>query len=186
MKSALSEIIKYGVISDKKLFVFLEHNYAKVLRREAQALSHVVTSSARIKARVVEKDEFDRKGLRAILNYGHTVGHAVEAASSYSGRYDHGEAVAVGMVVAAKLAEKLNILSARDALRIESLIAKCGLPTKIRGLKLSVIRKALAHDKKFVNGKTRMILPTGIGRVRIVDNIPERIIKEEIKKSIKG
>ncbi len=181
LKSGLSEIIKCGVISDKKIFEFLEHNYAKVLRRETRALEHVITHSAGIKARVVEKDEFDRKGLRAILNYGHTVGHAVEAASSYSGAYDHGQAVSIGMVVAARIAEKLKLLSARDALRIESLIERCGLPTRIKGLKFSVIHDALTHDKKFVNGRARMVLPIGIGRVKVVDNVPERIIKEVLK-----
>lgn len=178
LKSGLAEIIKYGVIRDRKLFEFIENNYAKILKRDLRSLGRVIASSSGIKARVVEKDEFDKKGIRAILNYGHTVGHAIETASAYSGKYDHGEAVAIGMVASARIAEKLGMLSSRDAFRIETLIEKCGLPTKVKGLKLHAIYNALLHDKKFVNGKARMVLPVAIGKVKVVDNVPERVIKE--------
>jgi len=184
LRSGLAEIIKYGVIKDKALFGFLESNYSKVVGRDARALEHVITRSGEIKAGVVEKDEFDRKGARAILNYGHTVGHAIEAASAYSDRYDHGESVAIGMVAASAIARRLGMISAQNDGRISGLIEKCGLPTRIKGLKASAIYDALTHDKKFLSGRARMVLPVGIGRVRVIDNVPERIIKEEIKRRL--
>ena len=128
----------------------------------------------------MEKDEFDNKGLRAILNYGHTAGHAIEAASSYSGKYDHGESVAIGMAIAADVAFKLKILSGKDLQRIISLIEICGLPVKAGGLNPSKIYNALTHDKKFIRGKNRFVLPTGIGKVRVVEDVPEAIIKKAI------
>ena len=180
--SGLGEIIKYGVIKDQKLFSYLESNYGLMLNLNAKALEYVIARSSAIKAHFVEKDELDRKGIRAALNFGHTIGHAIEAASSYSGRYNHGEAVALGMIVACEIALKLKMLKSSDADRIRDLISKCGLPTKIKGLRLSDIYNAQLHDKKFVNCKNRFVLPAGIGKIRIVEAVPETIIKESIKK----
>ena len=129
---------------------------------------------------MVAKDEFDDKGLRIILNYGHTVGHAIEAASSYSGRYDHGEAVAVGMVTAAEIARKLRMVTDEGLQRIVSLVGNCGLPLRVKGLSFAKIYRALAHDKKFARGKNRFVLPAGIGRAKVIEDIPERLIKEAI------
>jgi 3-dehydroquinate synthase len=137
--------------------------------------------SVRIKARLVGEDELDRKGKRIILNYGHTIGHAIEAASSYSNRYNHGEAIAIGMCVAADIASKLNLLKRDDAERIERLIKRCGLPTKIRGLKFNKIYEAHLHDKKFMRGVNRFVLPLGAGNVRVRENVPDRLIAESLK-----
>ena len=181
LKSGMAEIIKYGVIKDRELFGYLEKNYARILDAEANTLEFVISRSGRIKAEVVSKDELDTKGLRAILNYGHTTGHAIEAASSYSGQYDHGQAVAIGMGTAADMAVRLKMLSPGDAERIKALIKKCGLPLRAKGLSTSRIYGSFAHDKKFIRGKNRLVLPTGIGHVRIVEGVPERIITEVIK-----
>lgn len=181
LKNGLSECIKYGVIKDKDLFEYLENNYHKILALESDALERVIFWASKIKARIVEEDEFDRIGKRAILNYGHTIGHAIETAASYSKKYNHGEAIAAGMVIAAHISSKLGLLSEGERLRIESLIKKCGLSVKIEGLKLSSIYNAHLHDKKFIHGKNRFILPTGIGGVRIVEGIPDSIIIKSLR-----
>lgn len=181
VKNGLAECIKYGIIKDKKLFEYLESNYKKVLNREENAITRVVLSSSKIKARIVEEDELDKKGARAILNYGHTIGHAIEAASSYSKIYNHGEAVAIGMVIANRISSHLGLISDGDACRIESLIEKCGLPTRIKGLKFSAIYDAHLRDKKFIRGKNRFVLPVCIGKVRLVAGIENSVITEAIK-----
>ena len=180
LKSAMAEVIKYGVIKDKPLFKYIEDNYAKILKGDERALEHLISRSSAIKAGVVEKDEFDDRGLRAILNYGHTAGHAIEAASLYSGKYDHGESVAIGMAIAADIALKLKMLTKKDAQRITSLIKKCGLPVRAKGLNPLKIYNALAHDKKFIRRKNRFVLPAGIGKVKLVEGVPERVIKRAI------
>jgi len=180
LRSAISEIIKYGVIKDSSLFEYVEKNYARILDCNEAALEHVIMRSSRIKADLVSKDEFDDRGLRVILNYGHTVGHAIEAAASYSGRYDHGEAVAIGMAAATDIALKLKMIRRNDAERIKALIKRCGLPLAAKGLSLQKIYSSLIHDKKFIGGHNRFVLPVGIGKARIAEKIPERIIKETI------
>ncbi len=179
--NGLSECIKYGVVKDRGLFEYLENNYHKILALERDALERVIFWASKIKASIVEEDEFDRTGKRAILNYGHTIGHAIEAASNYSKRYNHGEAIAAGMVIAARISSKLGLLQESERLRIESLIKKCTLPVRIEGLKLSSIYAAHLHDKKFIHGKNRFILPTGIGSVRIVEGIADSIIVRSIR-----
>ena len=145
----------------------------------------VILSSIRIKAKVVEEDELDKTGARAILNYGHTIGHAIEAASGYSGRYSHGEAIAIGMVIAGRISSDLGFISNIDADRIESLIRKCGLPVRIRRLKFQAIYETHLHDKKFIHGKNRFILPLCIGRVRIVEGVRDSVISKTIKEYTK-
>lgn len=184
--SGLAEIIKCGVIKDPRLFAYLEGNVGRVLRLEPAAVEYVVSRSSAIKARAVEKDELDKRRVRMILNFGHTVGHAIEAASGYGSRYNHGEAVAIGMIAASRMAVKLGMAEESVAGRIEDLIKKSGLPTTIKGLALIDIYGALRHDKKFEGAANRFVLPVDVGRVRIVENIPERVIKCAIKSCIKG
>lgn len=184
LRSAMAEIIKYAVIKDRALFGYIERNYENILAGDQRALEYVVSRSSKIKADVVAKDEFDNKGPRAILNYGHTVGHAIEAASSYSGRYGHGESVAIGMAVAADIANRLKLIGAKDASSIKGLIERCGLPVRAKRLSFAKICASLAHDKKFIRGKNRFVLPVAIGRVRVVEGVPEHIVKEEIKKHL--
>ncbi|MDP3804635.1 MAG: 3-dehydroquinate synthase [Candidatus Omnitrophota bacterium] len=181
IRNGLAEVIKYGVIKDERLFNYLEKKYSDILRRDKAVLEFVVSRSSLIKARVVEADELDKTGLRAILNYGHTVGHAIESASSYSSRYNHGESVAIGMAVACDISLKLKLIGSKACERIKRLIEKAGLPTKITGLNFSKIRESLAHDKKFAGGKNRLVLPVSIGKVSLVDGVPYNIISEAIK-----
>lgn len=184
IKSGLAEIVKYGVIKDVSLFVFLEKNHRKILRCDQASLEYIVSASSRIKARVVERDEFDRTGVRAILNFGHTIGHAIESASKYSSRYNHGEAIAIGMTAACGISRRLGSISAKDSERIISLISSLGLPTKARGIKSRDVYNAHLHDKKFIHGKNRFVLPVRIGKVKIVEDVPEAVIRETLKEEI--
>lgn len=186
VKNGLAEIVKYGIIEDAGLFSFLEANYAKVLRRDRNALKYVIKRSAEIKAGFVERDELDKKGVRAMLNYGHTIGHAIEAASGYSGRYNHGEAIAIGMIVAARLSQKLGLIRQGPADRIERLIKSAGLPTKIEGLRFEDIYQSHLHDKKFSRKKNRFVLPTGIGKARVVEDVSDSAIRSVLKIYLKG
>jgi len=181
IKEALAEIIKYGVIADSKLFSFLEKHIDEILKLKPKSLQYIIEKCAQIKARVIEKDEYDKKDLRIMLNFGHTAGHAIEAASGYKVNYSHGYAIALGMLVASSIAKQLKITSSKTIQRIECLIKKAGLPTAISGLKLNNILKAQEHDKKFRAGKNRFVLPVAIGRVKVKENIPETIISKAIK-----
>lgn len=184
--SGLAEVIKYGVIRDRPLFRFLEGNLARVLAGDEGALEYIVYRSSVIKASVVEQDEHDDKGVRAILNYGHTIGHAIEAAASYSRKYSHGEAVAIGMAAAAYISRKRGILPADDLTRICALIKEAGLPVRAQGVAVSGIYKALLHDKKFIRGLPRFVLPAGIGRVRVVEGIKASEIKAALARAATG
>jgi len=185
IRNGLAECIKYGVIKDPGLFVYLENNYKKALALDKEVLKNIILSCSKIKARVVEKDEFDKLGKRVILNYGHTIGHAIEGSSGYSKEYNHGEAIAIGMICAAYISYKMGLIKFSDRLRIESLIKKCGLPVKLSGLKISRIYNSLLCDKKFINGKNRFVLPVKIGKVRIVDGIKRSFIIESIKERMR-
>lgn len=184
-RNGMAEVIKYGVIKDLRLFELLEGKGRGLAMADGKTLEHIVSRSARIKAEVVGRDEFDSKGIRAILNYGHTIGHALESASSYSGLYNHGEAIAIGMVVAADISASLGILPKGDLGRIENTIKDAGLPTNIRNVRLSDIYEAHLHDKKFMHRKNRFVLPERIGKVRIVQDIPEKLIRQTLRKRIR-
>ncbi|MBP7055973.1 MAG: 3-dehydroquinate synthase [Candidatus Omnitrophica bacterium] len=181
LTNGMAEIIKYGIIKDPALFAYLEKNYQNVLSADPQVLEYVIARSAAIKAAIVSKDEYDTTGLRAILNYGHTIGHAIEATSRYSGRYSHGEAVGIGMICAARISNILGMLDEKTLARITALIKHCGLPTSLKGVSLPAIVKASRHDKKFVNKKNRLVLPKAIGKVKLVEGIPEGVIMEALK-----
>ncbi|RUO18731.1 3-dehydroquinate synthase [Aliidiomarina iranensis] len=170
LKAGLAEVIKYGVMADSHFFAWLELNMAKLLERQPDALEHAITRSCEIKADIVAADEHEN-GIRALLNLGHTFGHAIEAATQYK-TWLHGEAVAAGMVMAARLALQLGYIEKNHANRIETLIKNAGLPirppkniSKQRWLEL------MARDKKVKQGKLRFILPTGPGRANIFSNI---------------
>jgi len=185
IRSGFAEIIKYGIIADKNLFFFIEKNIKKLLKRDKTSLEYVIYKCSKIKADVVRRDEKDTKGIRAILNYGHTVGHAIEAASGYSKLYTHGEAIAVGMIIAAEISNELGLLKEKELERIESLIKIIGLPTKIKSLKLKKIMDAQSYDKKIIHGVNRFILPTRIGKVKICENISKKMIADIIARRLK-
>lgn len=185
LRSGLAEVIKYGVISDSALFKCVEDNYDKILNLDNEFdekfMDYISITSYKIKKEIVEKDEEDRKGIRALLNYGHTIGHAVEAASNYA--YRHGEAISIGMVVINDIAVKMGIMNQKDAQRIEDLLCKVGLPTRIKKVKLNDIMGMLKHDKKAINGVNRFIFATKIG-----NTIPPRedVDKKLVLKAIKN
>jgi 3-dehydroquinate synthase len=178
MISGMAEVIKYGVIRSPALFKIIEDNIDKIFSLDKNIIETIALESYSIKADIVSKDEFDSKGVRAVLNYGHTLGHAVESASSYA--YKHGEAVSIGMACANDIAVKLGKLDNDTALRIERLLLKTGLPVKAKGLDPSAVMNYFQKDKKFIHGKNRLVLATAIGKTEIVEDIPAHIIKDVI------
>ena len=164
-RSGLGEIIKYGAVLDSDFFSFLEDNATKLLARDKQSLIHAVGRSCAIKARIVESDEREG-GVRAVLNYGHTLGHAVETLTGYS-RYLHGEAVAIGMVQAARISKSYGFCSQADCDRIDSLISLLGLPLELPAFPAKNYAEALSHDKKVRDSGLLFICNFGIGAYRM-------------------
>jgi 3-dehydroquinate synthase len=170
-RAGLAEVIKYGVISDASLFDYLENNVEKILKLDHECLAHIIKTSCVIKAEVVEKDERESH-YRMILNFGHTLGHAIEALTGYS-KFIHGEAVAIGMVYAAKLSQQLGKCQSVVSSRLSKLVNKFGLPSQWPDLDSSAVIECLYHDKKTMNHKIKFILIKDIGRVEIVEDMPE-------------
>ena len=147
-----------------------------------KVMTHIVYNCAKIKANVVELDEFDQKDIRIILNLGHTFAHAIESAFGYSLDNTHGQSVGIGMVFASQTALKLKLISEKIYNQIINMIEISGLPTSIKKGSASKILKFIEFDKKFVCGKTRYVLPVKkIGNVKVVENIPIKIINEVVK-----
>lgn len=180
IRNGLSEAVKYGVIADRRLFDYISRNVAKLLNSDAKVLEEIVYQCSRIKAKVVEQDEKETKGLRMILNFGHTVGHAIEAAGKFR-VYQHGEAVALGMRVAGELSVRLKFLTAKEAAILGGVLSDIGLPEKITGVKLPEMLNHMMHDKKFQSGKPRFVLATGLGSVKVVQAVALSDIKAAIK-----
>ncbi len=179
-RSGLAEVIKYGIINDRELFEWLEQNMEQVLNLDPKALSYIVERSCINKAMVVEQDETEQ-GTRAVLNLGHTTGHAIEALAGY-GRFTHGEAVAVGIAVAAGISVQLGLLSELEEQRIVSLIKRAGLPVKVpASLKTMEIINSMYGDKKTRGGEITFILPLEVGRVEIRRNVSVEVISEVIE-----
>jgi 3-dehydroquinate synthase len=178
IKNGLAEAIKYGVIKDPQLFKFLENHYPRILKHDAKYLTLMVERCAQIKADIVSKDEKETKGLRTILNYGHTAGHAIEAAGHF--HYHHGEAVALGMRIAGQIAVSKGLLNSKDEKRINDLITAVGLPQKIEKISLAKIMDLMRHDKKFIAGRNRFVLACSIGKVKVIENVPAEMITSSI------
>ncbi|TRZ49980.1 3-dehydroquinate synthase [bacterium] len=183
IRAGLAEVIKYGLIKDKRLFNYLEKNYPKIIRLEQGALEFVVWRSSYIKARIVEQDEKEERGLRTILNFGHTLGHAIESAGLYR-RYNHGEAVAIGMVLACAISRRLRLTDEATCTKIEGLIKAVGLPVRIKNICPDKIISAHYRDKKFIGPKNRFVLLKNIGRAAVRENIPLPVIKAVLKERI--
>ncbi|MGB9792967.1 MAG: 3-dehydroquinate synthase [Thermacetogeniaceae bacterium] len=179
VSSGLAEVIKYGVIRDKNFFDFLEENLEKVLALDQEALIEVVGRSCAIKAEIVEKDETEQ-GLRAILNFGHTIGHALEVLTEYR-VYKHGEAVAAGMVAATAIAEEKGLCSPDISERLVSILKRAGLPYQIPFM-AEEIMSVLPRDKKVRMGKLRFVLPVAIGSVIIDSDVSDDVIRAAIEK----
>jgi 3-dehydroquinate synthase len=161
-RGGLAEVIKYGIIADAKLFGFLEKNFERLLARDAKALEHVIARSVEIKAAVVGTDERE-SGLREILNFGHTFGHALESATGYK-KYQHGEAVAWGMMAAALYGHEIRLTPAADASRIISLVRGMGKLPGWPKVPAKRLIELMGSDKKTRAGKLRFVLTPGIGK----------------------
>lgn len=169
LRCGLAEVVKYGVILDAPFFDNLERQAEALLALEPAVVRRVVAHCCRLKAEVVSKDEREQTGLRAVLNFGHTVGHAIEAVAGYGGAYRHGEAVAVGMVAEARLAERLGWIEDSTTERLEALLQALGLPMAAPELDTKALCQAMTRDKKNRGGRVRFVLPRGIGRVELTD-----------------
>ena len=180
-RAAMAEVIKYGVIWDADLFTQLEQcdrlDQRRYLSRER--LSEILIRSCQAKVDVVTKDEKEAD-LRAILNYGHTIGHAIESLTGYR-QINHGEGVALGMLAVGQIAVDLKFWSSDDAQRQLALLQKAGLPTKLpENLDISAVSAVLQSDKKVKDGRVRFILPTQIGKVTITDQVPTEVIRRSL------
>jgi 3-dehydroquinate synthase len=167
LRCGLAEVVKYGVIMDADFFVELEGRTSAILERDPGALRDIVARSCRLKARVVVEDEREETGTRAVLNFGHTIAHAIEAVAGYEGAITHGEAVAAGMVAESHLAARLGWVDDTFVDRLVQLLERFGLPTRFASLDLDRLERAMSHDKKNQQGKVRFVLPHGLGRVEL-------------------
>jgi len=183
-RSGLAEVIKYGIIYDAALFRRLEREMPALLDREPQILAAVVARCCEIKAEVVGEDETE-SGLRAILNFGHTIGHALEAISHY-GKYLHGEAISIGQVAAARISERQLGLPAGDVQRIRTLLNRAGLPTelKLRTVERASLLQAMKLDKKVSGGEVKFVLARQIGRVAFGQTVPLAVLKETLHSAL--
>jgi 3-dehydroquinate synthase len=180
LRCGLAEVVKYGMILDTGFFAFLEQNVAAILAREPGAFRHIVARSCRLKADVVARDEREETGVRAVLNFGHTVGHAVEAVAGFGARFQHGEAVALGMIAECRLAERLGWIVPESTARLVALIERFGLPTAAADLDPDALIAAMSRDKKNQQGRTRFVLPRAIGRVELTDAPTEADVRAVI------
>ena len=175
LRSGIAEVIKAGLLGDAAFFEWLETHMEKVLALEADALLHVIHTSCACKARIVADDERER-GARALLNLGHTFAHAIETEQGYT-QWRHGEAVGCGMVLAADLSVRMGWLEAQAAERVQALVARAGLPTRLpEDLGAAQLRAHMRHDKKNLGGRQRFVLLREIGQAEITDQVDERLL----------
>jgi len=179
-RAGLAEVIKYGIIHDAKLFTRLEGNLSKLLKKESATLASVVARCCAIKAKIVGQDEKE-SGLRAILNFGHTIGHALEAISRY-GKYLHGEAISIGQVAAANISQISGNLSEKETARIVALFERAGLPTsvKLSTTQTQRLLDAMKLDKKVNDGKIQFVLAQRIGNVKAGQSVSVALIKKSL------
>ncbi len=175
LANGLAEVIKSAAIMSQEFFSFLEENLGRIIAGEAGVLEEVVFRTAAIKAGVVMKDERD-SGLRNILNFGHTVGHAVESVSGFD--MPHGQAVAIGMVVAARISREMGLLDKNGLDRLTGIIEKAGLPVKMPGISTEKVMQAMKHDKKVAQDKIRFVLLESIGNAMITDKVTPALVEQ--------
>jgi len=178
-RAGLAEVIKYGIIYDSKLFEQLEAQAERVFAKDLALMEKIIARCCEIKAEVVSMDERE-DGLRAILNYGHTIGHAIEAVTRY-GEYLHGEAIAVGMVRAARLSQRRGHLGKDAAVRIQKILERYGFDLTLRIGDLDSLLAAMKLDKKVQAGKIRFVLSKRIGEVLVTDEVTEADVREALK-----
>jgi len=175
-RSGLAEIVKHGIVLDADYFAELERDLVPLGARDLGVLERIIGGSCRLKASVVERDEREAE-LRHVLNYGHTIGHALEAATGFD-RFTHGEAVSLGMVAEARLAERLGIAAPDTTARQVALLRAVGLPVKGLGAAPAAIMDAMGRDKKSRDGRIPFVLAPEIGAFRIVFDVPRDAVRE--------
>jgi 3-dehydroquinate synthase len=171
-RSGMGEVLKYGVILDAELFEDLERHVPELLGRDPDTLIRTIARCCRLKADVVQRDEREETGLRAVLNYGHTFAHALETLTGY-GELLHGEAVAIGMTCAVRLARRLGRIDDRLVERQRALTEALGLPIPMPKLDRRKILATMTRDKKVEHGRLRFVLPSRLGHVELVDDVDE-------------
>ncbi|NIP84158.1 MAG: 3-dehydroquinate synthase [Planctomycetales bacterium] len=174
-RAGLAEVIKYGVILDAEFFAYLEQHVQALQRRQDDVLIEVVARCCQLKADVVQQDEREETGLRAVLNYGHTFCHGLETVTGYQ-QLLHGEGVAIGMLCASRLAESLGHVDAEFTRRQQQLLEAVGLPTAVPDVDHQQLLAAMRHDKKAQQGKIRFVLPTQMGHVELVEGIDDSAV----------
>ncbi len=178
LRAGLAEVIKYGLICDARFFAWLEEHIDALLAGDAAALGHVIRRSCEIKAEIVGRDEREQ-GDRALLNLGHTFGHAVESATGYR-EWLHGEAVGAGLVMAACMSRVSGYLTAEELERVTSLVARTGLPTRVPGVKPDTALEHMRIDKKVHAGRIRLVLPRGIGQAFVTADYEEAALRHTL------
>ena len=181
VRSGLGEIIKYGVIADPKLFELLERRMDDCLSLKPGITRTLIDRSAAIKADVVSKDERETRDIRIRLNFGHTLGHAIESATGYR-RWTHGEAIAVGMAAASEMAVKIKAWPQKSHERLVRLIQAAGLPIRAPGVPVKAVLEAMRFDKKFTRGRPRWVLPTRIGKVAVREDVPASLVEQTVRR----
>ncbi|MBU1631300.1 MAG: 3-dehydroquinate synthase [Candidatus Omnitrophica bacterium] len=180
MLNGIIEMVKHGIIADKKYFLFMRDNIDRIYKLEEKILIKAIKRSCQIKKEVVEKDEKE-KNIRKMLNLGHTIGHAIEKASGY--KFSHGISVGMGLVVETKIAERLNMISSIESQRIIDLLTKLDIKIKFSDVDIRDIVKNTLFDKKNTAGKTNYVLPLKVGKVAIDVSVKEKIIFEVLQQS---
>lgn len=179
LRAGIAEVIKYGLIHDGAFFAWLESNIDKLLARDAAALAHAITRSCEVKAEIVGRDEREQ-GERALLNFGHTFGHAVESATGYT-KWLHGEAVGAGMMMAATMSREIGLLDAAQALRVKNLLERAGLPTGVENVTPTQMLDHMRIDKKVKQGRIRFVLLRGIGSSFVTADYAEAALSRTLE-----
>ncbi len=179
LRAGLAEVIKYGLIVDREFFDWLEANAAALLARDPAALAHAIKRSCEIKAEIVGRDEREQ-GERALLNLGHTVGHAIESATNYS-TWLHGEAVAAGMLLATDMSARLGWVNAADVGRVERILAAFGLPVDVSSLAADTLADKMKIDKKVAAGRIRLVLLKAIGKSVVTGDYEDAALHETLR-----
>jgi len=180
LRAGLAEVIKYGLMCDAALFEWLEKHLDELLANQPEAVAHAVRRSCEIKAMIVARDEREERGDRALLNLGHTFGHAVESATGYR-KWLHGEAVGAGLVMAAGMSRELGLVSPEELVRVHTLIERAGLPTRSAGVAPGTVFEHMRIDKKVLGGRLRLVLLRRIGNAFLTADYPEDALERTLQ-----
>lgn len=179
-RSGLAEIVKHGIVLEASYFEDVERNAEAMLARKLEVLERVIGGSCRLKASVIERDPEEKSDLRFALNYGHTIGHALEATTGYT-RWTHGEAVALGIVAEARLARRLDLATDATVTRQERLLDRLGLPVRSGALDVDAVLTAITHDKKARDGRVPFVLSPRLGEFRVVYDVSAADIRTAVQ-----